>query len=486
MIETSPTYGIGKLLPQAVDVEEAILGAIMLERDAYSAVAPILSAEAFYKDAHRDIFRAMGTLSAGNVGIDLLTVTDTLRKASKLEICGGAYYISDLTNRVSSAANLIYHARILKQKHILRELIETCTRIQREAYDENVDCFDLLDQAKKEIYDIADIKGREAWHIYDVVQRVLDDAYKTMSPPKGSAYVGTGFTAIDAILGGLYGGDVTVIAARPGMGKSAFMTAIAKNSAIKYQKPAAIFSLEMTDTQLVIRLVAPEYGLSVNDFRQGNITPDQLDNMYKNSGWMAKMNIYIDDEPGINLLTLSSKIRRLKKQYGIELVIIDYLQLMGSTNKSGERRAGASFSNREAEVSAISRGIKGIAKEHNIPIVELAQLSRAVESRTNKRPVLSDLRESGSIEQDADQVLFIYRPEYYGIDKDENGHFLPEGYTEIIIAKNRHGACDTVPLIFKPKSMEFTDMYGDAPVPLKRIAPYNPGRDMDDDEKPPY
>ncbi len=469
-------------MPQAIDVEEAVLGAMMLEKNAFSAVTPILNAEAFYKDAHRDIFRAMVGLSATRVGIDLLTVTQALRAASKLEICGGAFYISELTNKVSSAANIVYHARILKQKHIMRELIETCTRIQTEAYDESADCFDLLDVAKKEIYDIADIKGREARHIFDVVQRVLDETYHTMTLPKGSAYVGTGFAGIDNILGGLYGGDVTVVAARPGMGKSAFMTAIAKNSAIKYQKPVAIFSLEMTDTQLVIRLVAPEYGLSVNDFRQGNISPDQLDHMYKHTKWMAELNIYIDDEAGINLMALSSKIRRLKVQYGIELVIIDYLQLMG--NSKGDGRKEKNFSNREAEVSTISRGIKGIAKEHNLPIVELAQLSRQVETRSNKRPVLSDLRESGSIEQDADQVLFIYRPEYYGIDKDENGQFLPEGYTEIIIAKNRHGACDTVPLIFKPKSMEFTDMYDNAPVPMKRVAAYNPSRDMEEEEAP--
>ncbi len=445
-------YVFGKVPPQAVSLEEAVLGAIMLDKDALPIVLDVLQAESFYKEAHQHTYRAMLGLFEQTQPIDLLTVTEALRKAGTLESVGGAYYLVELTNRVASAANIEYHARIIAQKHIQRELIRTSTQVIKNAYEDTTDVFDLLDQAEQGLFDITQNNlSRSYESMSSLSSKVLKQLEALKDKKDGLTGVPTGFTDIDRMTSGLQKSDLIILAARPGMGKTALTLSLAKNAAGIFDKGVAVFSLEMSNVQLVQRLISMEAEISGQKLRNGRLEDYEWQQLQSAIERMSELPIFIDDTPGINIFELRAKCRRLKMQHDIQLVIIDYLQLMsgGSSNQKG---------NREQEVSAISRSLKGLAKELNVPVIALSQLSRAVEMRGGtKRPQLSDLRESGSIEQDADMVAFIYRPEYYQIMEDEEGQSL-KGIAEVIFAKNRHGATETIKLKFQGEFARFSDL----------------------------
>jgi replicative DNA helicase len=442
----------GKLPPQAVDLEEAVLGALMLEKDALTNVIDILHPDVFYKDSHRMIYSAIQRLFQKSEPIDILTVTQELKKSGELDIVGGPFTITQLTNRVASAANIEFHARIILQKHIQRELIRISSDTIKDAYEETSDIFMLLDKAEKNLFDVAqgNIKRN-----YQEMSSMVSEAYKQIEKARaeGSGITGvpSGFTALDRMTSGWQKSDLVVIAARPGMGKSALVLSLARNSAVDFKKPVAIFSLEMNSIQLVQRLISSETGISAEKLKKGTLNDMEWQQLVTMTGKLSDAPIYIDDTAALSVFDLRSKCRRLKQMHNIELIIVDYLQLMRSDvdNKNG---------NREQEISNISRSLKAIAKELDVPILALSQLSRAVETRGGtKRPQLSDLRESGAIEQDADMVLFIYRPEYYKIEFDEDNQ-PTKNLAELIIAKHRNGALDTVKLKFIDRLAKFADL----------------------------
>jgi replicative DNA helicase len=444
---------LGKLPPQAIELEEAVLGALMLERDAISIVIEILEAESFYKDEHKLIYGAIRSLFEKSQPIDILTVTNELRAQGKLEFIGGAYYISELTNRIGSAANVEYHARIIAQKYILRKLIEVSSGIQEDAYDEMTDVFDLLDKAERELFSITEKNLRSSYEsMGNLISQAITQIEEIRNTTEGLSGIPSGFSDLDRLTSGFQRSDLVIIAARPGMGKTSFVMSLARNAAVDFKKPVAIFSLEMSSVQLVLRLISSEAEIDASKLKNGQLEEHEWHQLHAKIAKLSEAGIYIDDTPALNVFELRAKCRRLKAQYGIEMVIIDYLQLMAG-NKEGKQSM-----NREQEISTISRSLKGLAKELNIPVIALSQLSRQVEQRGGaKRPILSDLRESGSIEQDADQVMFIYRPEYYGLTEDEEGRPVA-GIAEIIVAKNRHGATDTIPLRFVGKFARFADL----------------------------
>ena len=445
-------YVFGKVQPQALPLEEAVLGALMLDKDALPTILDILRPESFYSDGHQQIFRAMLKLFEKSLPVDLLTVTEELKKAGELESVGGPYYLVELTNRVASAANIEYHARIISQKHIQRELISVSTKIIRDAYEDTTDVFQLLDDAEQGLFSITQqnlSRGYES--MGTLAGRALKALEELAEREEGLTGVPTGFADLDRLTSGWQSSDLIIVAARPGMGKTSFTLAMARNAAVDFNKGVALFSLEMSNVQLVQRLISMEAEISGSKLRSGQLEDYEWQQLHSAIEKMSEVPIYIDDTPGINIFELRAKCRRLKMQHDIQIVIIDYLQLMsgGTDNKNG---------NREQEISAISRALKGMAKELNVPVIALSQLSRAVESRGgSKRPQLSDLRESGAIEQDADIVSFIYRPEYYSILEDEEGQSL-KGVAEIIVAKHRNGALKTVKLKFTDQFAKFSDL----------------------------
>ena len=478
----------GKVQPQALPLEEAVLGALMLDKDALAVVLDILRPDSFYSDGHKAIYSAMLQLFQRSQPVDLLTVTEELRKTGDLESVGGPYYLVELTNRVASAANIEYHARIIAQKHIQRELIRVSTQIIKDAYEDTTDVFDLLDDAEKGLFAITQQNlSRGVENMGSLATKTLKLIESLKDKEDGLTGVPTGFAGIDRLTSGWQPSDLIILAARPGMGKTSFVLALARNAAMDFKKPVAIFSLEMSNLQLVQRLISLEAEISGSKLRNGQLENHEWIQLHKTIEIMSEAPIHIDDTPGINIFELRAKCRRLKMQHDIQMVIIDYLQLMsgGSDNQKG---------NREQEVSAISRALKGMAKELNVPVLALSQLSRAVEVRGGtKRPQLSDLRESGSIEQDADMVGFIYRPEYYQILEDEEGQSL-KGVAEIIIAKHRHGALDTIKLRFMDQFAKFSDLdepnFDDLPGDTFGDVPDNniitrPSR-MNDDEDIPF
>lgn len=442
----------GKVPPQAMDLEEAVLGAFMIDRDAVTNAIEILRPESFYDDRHRLIFAAIRNLFEKTMPIDLLTVTDALRKMGRLEEAGGAYYITSLTNRVASAAHVEHHARIVAQKFIQRELIRISTEIVQEAYEDTTDVFELLDKAEQGLFNVADKNLRTSYNeignLLSSTIREIDEARKHEDSLTG---VPSGFAGLDRVTGGWQKSDLIIIAARPSMGKTAFTLSIARNAAVDFKKPVAIFSLEMSSQQLVKRLISAETEIVAEKIIKGQLAEHEMVQLLKLSGRLSEAHVYIDDTPAINIFELRAKCRRLKMQHDIQLVIIDYLQLMTSTEKSKN-------GNREQEISQISRSLKSIAKELDIPVIAISQLSRKVEDRGgSKRPMLSDLRESGAIEQDADVVCFLYRPEYYGLDVDDDNNST-RGVAEVIIAKHRNGALDTIRTRFVDKFIKFVDM----------------------------
>lgn len=443
----TPEYG--KIPPQAIDLEEAVLGALMLDKEALTDVIDILKPESFYKDDHNEIFAAILDLFQRSEPIDILTVTQELKKRGKLEEIGGAFYIAQLTNRVASSANVEFHARIIAQKHIQRELIKISSDTIKMAYDETVDVFDLLDNAEAKLFEVAEGNIRKS---YEDMNKLLHKAVKQLeliSKQEGTSGVPSGFTALDRVTGGFQKSDMVVLAARPGMGKTAFVLALTRNASVDFKKPVALFSLEMNSIQLVNRLISSETEISADKLKKGNLEPHEWEQLNAKIGKLTNAPIYINDTPGLSVFELRAQCRRLKAEKDIQMVIIDYLQLMTTANDGK--------GNREQEISTISRAIKSIAKELDVPIIALSQLSRAVETRGgDKRPLLSDLRESGAIEQDADMVMFIYRPEYYQITADDDGNST-EGLAELIIAKHRNGSTDNVKIRFQNHLAKFSD-----------------------------
>ncbi|TNE55686.1 MAG: replicative DNA helicase [Bacteroidetes bacterium] len=432
----------GKLPPQAVDLEQAVLGAMMLEKNAVNDTIDILTANSFYDPKHYYIFKAIHELFGSSSPIDLLTVVNKLKSEGELELAGGASYVSQLTNRVASAAHVEYHARIIAQKYIQREIIRMCSDVLKDAFDETTDVFDLLNKAESELFKIAENNMKKnVDNMQSVVKEAIEEIEKAGKSGDGISGIPTGFRDLDRLTSGWQRSDMIVIAARPAMGKTAFVLSMARNTAVDHGMGVAIFSLEMSSVQLVKRLISSESRISAEKLRKGDLREDEFVQLHARINKLSTAPIFIDDTPGLSVFDLRAKCRRLKMLHNIELIIIDYLQLMTA---GGTKNAG----NREQEISTISRSIKEIAKELNVPIIALSQLSRSVEARGgDKRPLLSDLRESGAIEQDADIVSFIYRPEYYGLLQDENGE-SNAGVGEIIVAKHRNGALDTVRLKF--------------------------------------
>lgn len=445
-------YDQGRIPPQALDLEEAVLGALMIEQNALASVVDVLKPEVFYKETHKIIYESIISLFKKAQPIDILTVTNELRSMGKLEIVGGAFYISQLTNRIASSANIEFHSRILLQKYMQRELIRLSSDIIRDSYDETTDVFELLDKAEGNLFSISDNNLRRDYRgMHSLVREAIKDIEETMKSEGKLRGVPSGFTNLDRVTSGWQKSDLIVIAARPGMGKTAFVLTMARNIAVDLGKPVAYFSLEMSSVQLVTRLIASETAIPSDKLKKGNLDKDDWEQLNHKITKLSGSPLFIDDTPALTIFELRAKCRRLKAQYNIELVVIDYIQLMSA---SSENKGNT---NREQEISTISRSLKGLAKELNIPVITLSQLNRSVEQRTgSKRPILSDLRESGAIEQDADLVMFIYRPEYYKITEDEN-HQSTRGMAEIIVAKHRNGALRDVKLRFIENFAKFED-----------------------------
>jgi replicative DNA helicase len=440
----------GKLPPQAVEVEEAVLGALMLERDAYVTVADIIDTSSFYKEEHQKIFEAIKKLSGKEKPVDLLMVTQELKDREQLEEVGGPGYITQLTRRVASAAHIEFHARIIAQKYIQRELIRVSSEIQTKSYDDTIDVDDLIDFSESSLFQVAEgnIK-KETVPIKPILNDAILQIEKARNQKDGLSGVPSGFTGLDRITNGWQKTDLIIIAARPAMGKTAFVLSMTRNMAVDHNRPVAVFSLEMSSLQLVTRLISSETEINAQKLKTGHLEDWEWEHLNRKIANLDKAPIFIDDTPALSIFEFRAKCRRLKMQHDVQAIIVDYLQLMtAGTDSRGSR---------EQEVSTISRSLKAIAKELDVPILALSQLNRSVESREGKRPQLSDLRESGAIEQDADIVTFIHRPEYFGITEDESGNSLL-GVAEIIIAKHRNGATGDVHLSFKKELAKFSDM----------------------------
>ncbi len=433
----------GKIPPQAIDLEEVVLGAMMIDKKGVDEVIDILSPDAFYKDANKHIFEAIFKLFENSEPIDLLTVSSQLKKDGKLELVGGDFYLISLTQRVSSSAHIEFHARIILQKFIQRSLIKISNEIIEDAYDETKDVFDLLDQAEAKLYEVTQGNIKKSTETAQSLVIQAKKKIEEISNKEGMSGVPSGFDKLDKLTSGWQESDLIIVAARPGMGKTALTLSMARNIAVGHNIPVAFFSLEMASVQLITRLISSETGLSSEKLRTGKLEKHEWEQLNVKVKALEKAPLFIDDTPSLSIFDLRAKARRLASQYGIKMIIIDYLQLMTA---GGSQKGG----NREQEISSISRNLKALAKELSIPVIALSQLSRAVETRGgSKRPLLSDLRESGAIEQDADIVSFIYRPEYYKIDEwDDEERSPTEGQAEFIIAKHRNGGLENIRLKF--------------------------------------
>ena len=433
----------GHLQPQAPELEKAVLGALMIEKDAYSLVSEILKPESFYEHRHQLIYAAITDLAIQQKPIDLLTVTEHLRFMGHLDEVGGPFYITQLSGMMASSAHIEYHARIIAQKYLARELITFTSNIQKKAFDETEDVDDIMQEAEGRLFEISQQNMKKD---YTQINPVIQEAYEMLrtaaARTDGLSGLASGFHKLDKMTSGWQNSDLIIIAARPAMGKTAFVLSMAKNIAVNNKVPVALFSLEMSNVQLVNRLIVNVCEIPGEKIKSGQLAPyewGQLDYKIKE---LYDAPLYVDDTPSLSVFELRTKARRLVREHDVKIIIIDYLQLMNAS--------GMSYGNRQEEVSTISRSLKGLAKELNIPIIALSQLNRGVENREGeegKRPQLSDLRESGAIEQDADMVCFIHRPEYYKIYTSADGTDL-RGLAEIIIAKHRNGAVGDVRLRF--------------------------------------
>ena len=433
----------GKLPPQAVDLEEVVLGAMMIDKKGVDEVIDILQPEAFYKESHQLIFNAIISLFEKQEPIDIKTVSFQLKKDGNLNSVGGDYYLIELSQKVSSSAHIEFHSRIILQKFIQRKLISISNDIIEDSYDETSDVFDLLDKAESKIYDISQRNLKKNTQSAEDLVLAAKKKIEEISKKEGLSGIASGFGEIDRLTSGWQPSDLIIVAARPGMGKTAFTLSMARNITVENNIPVAFFSLEMSAIQLITRLISSETGLNSEKLRTGKLEKFEWQLLNVKVTNLENAPLYIDDTPSLSIFELRAKARRLSSQYGIKLIVVDYLQLMtlGSSQKSG---------NREQEISTISRNLKALAKELDIPIIALSQLSRAVELRGGtKRPILSDLRESGAIEQDADIVSFLYRPEYYKIDEWDDEERSPAlGQAEFIVAKHRNGGLSSIKLKF--------------------------------------
>ncbi len=438
-----------RIPPQNIDAEQSVLGAMMLERDAIAKVEELLRFEDFYREAHKVIFKAILELANKNEAADIVTVTEVLRREGKLEDIGGVTYITYLANTVPTAANVIYHARIVEEKALLRRLVGAGTEIVSMGYEAKDDVVNILDIAEKKMMDVGKrSSGRDFAPIKEVVHDAFGRIEKLYENRGGLTGLATGFTDFDHMTAGLQPSDLILIAARPSMGKTALVLNITQNIAIRNKKGVAFFSLEMSKEQLVQRMLCAEARIDSQRLRVGELKDEDWTDLIGAADRLSQANIFIDDTPGINVMEMRAKARRLKREYDIQILIIDYLQLMQGS-------AGSSRSeNRQQEISEISRSLKGLARELGIPIIALSQLSRSVEARQEKRPMLSDLRESGSLEQDADIVAFLYREDYYKDDLEEG----KKNVTELIIAKHRNGPVGKVLLYFHKALTLFRDL----------------------------
>ncbi len=435
---------IGNIPPQALDVEQAVLGAIMVEPRADIPALEILKPESFYSEKHQKIFKAIIDLSTNHIQIDALTVKDQLEKNGDLEFIGGHFYLAQLVQKVGSSVHLEEHTKIVAEKYIKRKLIQISNDLQKKAFDPATDIEDLLEYSEKQIFDLAfENVSKAPKSINQIIKEAKDHIEELSKRETTLSGVPSGFSSLDRITSGWQPSDLVIVAARPSMGKTAFVLSMARNMAVDHDVPVAIFSLEMSAKQLVMRLIISETELESHKIKTGKLTPEEWQLLEEKTSALADAQIYIDDTAGISLTELRAKCRNLKIQYDIQMIIIDYLQLMSGPTDSK--------ANREQEVSQISRGLKALAKELEVPVIALSQLNRSVESRPGKRPQMSDLRESGAIEQDADLVILIHRPEKYGIesiDIEGEGEVSTKGLAQIIIAKHRNGALTDVNLQF--------------------------------------
>ena len=444
----------GKIPPQAIDLEEAVIGAMLIDEKGVNEIIEILSPEVFYKRSHQLIYESIERLFRESEPIDLLTVSADLKKNKNFEAVGGDFYLINLSQKVSSSAHIEFHSRIILQKFIQRKLITISNEIIQKSYNESTDVIDLLDEAESKLYDVAQGNIRGTSETAQTLVKKAKDRIEEIGNKEGAlSGVSTGFEKLDTLTSGWQPSDLVIIAARPGMGKTALALSMARNISVKQNIPVAFFSLEMSSVQLITRLISSETGLVSDKLRTGKLAEHEWQQLNIKVSDLESAPLYIDDSPSLTIFELRAKARRLASSHGIKLIIIDYLQLMniGSSNKAG---------NREQEISTISRNLKALAKELDIPVIALSQLSRAVETRGGtKRPILSDLRESGAIEQDADIVSFIYRPEYYGIDEwDDDDRSSSEGQAEFIVAKHRNGGLDTIRLKFTPQLGKFENL----------------------------
>lgn len=442
MAQTQTESLIHKLPPQHLEAEQSVLGAVLLENDALHAALEILSVDDLYRESHRKVFRAMLELSEAREAIDLITLTEILRKQGTLEEVGGRSYLALLTNAVPTAANIKHHAKIVHEKAVLRRLIEAVTEILSESYDDQRDIEDLLDVAEQRIFQISEGKVRPGFvPVKEIVKGSFEMIERLYEKQERITGVPTGYRDLDDLTSGLHPGDLIVVAGRPSMGKTALCLNIAEHVGIEKREPVAIFSLEMAKEQLGVRMLCSQARVDSHKLRSGFLGESDWPKLTTAAGRLSEAPIFIDDSPAISIHEMRAKARRLQREHGLSLLIVDYLQLM---------RGRSGSENRQQEISEVSRSLKALAKEIRVPVIALSQLSRAVETRGGaKRPILADLRESGAIEQDADVIIFIYREEVYNPVPENRGK------AEINVAKQRNGPTDTINLVFLGRYTRF-------------------------------
>lgn len=435
--------------PFSLEAELSVLGGMVIDRDAVARAIERVDDSMFFKESHRRIFRAMSRLFQRGDVIDPVTLSEELKKTDELEGIGGLEFLAQLLDAVPTAANIEYHARIVQEKALLRRLIDASSQIIRDAYDQGErEVDEIVDLAESRIFQVAQSQSREGFvWIKEILWSAFERIDQMQEAPTGLTGVTTGFGDLDAITSGFQKGDLIVVAARPSMGKTSFVLNIAQNAAIQGKAKVAIFSLEMSKTQLVERLLCSEGRIDLGRLRKGHLSPEEYQRLATAAGHLNPAGIWIDDSPGASVVEMRAKARRLKSEADVGLIVIDYMQLMGSSGQA---------ENRVQEVSQISRGLKALARELDVPVIALSQLSRATEQRSGNRPQLSDLRESGAIEQDADLVMFLYREEYYLVQQGKMAEAAEvEGQTDLIIAKHRNGPTGLVPLIFRKSYTRF-------------------------------
>ena len=463
---------LGRIQPQELEFEKSVLGALLLEKDAYSLISDILTPESFYDPKNQKVYSAISKLHIAQHPVDILTVVEQLRTDGTFDEVGGVAYLSSLTQNIVSSSHIEYHARVIAQKSTARELISYSANVQDKAFDPTQDIDELMQEAEGSLFKLSQKKLKKDYQQIDsVITEAYEMLHKAAERTDGMSGIASGFHALDRMTSGWQNSDLVILAARPAMGKTAFALSMAKNIAVDQNIPVALFSLEMSNVQLINRVIVNTCEIKGEKIKSGQLEDyewAQLDNKIKD---LIGKPMFVDDTPSLSVFELRTKARRLVKEHGVKLIMIDYLQLMNAS--------GMSFGSRQEEVSTISRSLKGLAKELNIPILALSQLNRGVENRPggentldSKRPQLSDLRESGAIEQDADMVIFIHRPEYYHLYKDENGNDL-RGKAVIIIAKHRNGAVGDVLLTFKGQYARFENPDEETATPL-------PGEDFND------